>query len=83
MSVATAAVTAGTFGKVLCIWNPAKFNGFGDVFLNRMLQVMHFLLGVEEAGRNRVAQQCVTVFFKGRDFRRIRDWPLCCFSCND
>lgn len=49
MSVTAAAVAAGAFGKVIGAGNAAKLDGFGDVALNGVLQIVHFFLGIEEA----------------------------------
>src|ERR1017187_10156773 len=71
-SVAAAAVAAGTFGQIFRDRDAAEFDGLGDDFLEGMLQVVHFLLRIEEAGRDGVFQQRVAVFFKRRDFRWVK-----------
>lgn len=70
MIVATAAVAAGTFFQIGGHGNAAEFDGLADVLLDEVLERVHFLLGIEEAGGDGILEQGVAVFFKRGDFRR-------------
>ena len=70
--MASAAVAAAGVAEVFGGGNTAGFERFRDVFLNRVLQVVKFLLRIEETARNGIGQQRVALFFKIGDFRAVQ-----------
>ena len=66
---ATAAIPASAFAfKIRFGRHAAEFEGFSDELINGLMNVMHFLLGFEEAAGDRIAQQRFAFLFEGRDF---------------
>jgi len=73
MFVAAAAVAAGTaFGQILRRRNAAQLNRLADLLLDEVLEIVHFLLRVEEAGGDGIFEQRVAVGLKRGDFRRFK-----------
>ena len=56
MIMTATAMSAGTFGQILRQRNAAQFNRLGDVLLHRMLQVMHYFLGIQKPRGHRIPQ---------------------------
>ena len=71
MAIATA-LTARIAAQVVFRRDPAQFECFGDVLVNRVLDGMHFLLRVEKSARDGILQQGVAVLFKIRDFHAFQ-----------
>ena len=55
---------ARAFLKIFCKRNAAQFKRLGNVLLDRVLHLVKFLLCVEEAPRDRIAQQRLAALFK-------------------
>ena len=72
MMATAAAVTAAGVAEVFGDGDTAGFERFGDVFLNRVLKVVKFLLRIEEAARDGIGQQRVALFLEIGDFRAIQ-----------
>jgi hypothetical protein len=60
----TATVTARSFVKIGLGGDAAKFERFGDVFLDGMLDFVKFLAGVEKAAGDGIVQERFAVYFK-------------------
>src|SRR5208282_700777 len=71
MSVAAAAVAARAFVKVRLAGDPAKFERFGNVFLDGMLDFVQLLPGIEKPTRDGILQQGVAMLFKIRNLRAL------------
>ena len=72
MMAAAAAVAAAGVAEVFGGGNAAGFERFGDVFLNRVLKVVKFLLRIKETARDGIGQQCVAMFLEIGDFRAVQ-----------
>ena len=72
VAAAAAVAVAGTAAQIFRRGHAAKLDGFADVFLDKVLEFMHFLLRVEKSAGDGIFQQCVAFFFKRGDFRRFQ-----------
>jgi len=72
MMAAAVAVAAAGVAEVFGGGNAAGFERLGDIFLNRVLQVVQFLLRIEETARNGIGQQRVALFLEIGDFRAVQ-----------
>ncbi len=66
--MATAAATARPAVDFVFSGEASQFQGLIHVMMDRLLHLVEFLLGVEEAASNRVLKQTITVLLKIRDF---------------
>ena len=66
---AAATIAAAAFAfKIRFGGQAAEFEGFADELIDGLMNVVHFLLGFEEAAGDGIGQQGFTFLFKGRDF---------------
>jgi len=67
--VSAATAVAATFtAEFLLGRESAQFEGFINVLVNRLLDLMKFLLGIEEIARNGILQQGIAMLLKIGDF---------------
>lgn len=74
--VAAATVPAGTFLQILLGGNAAQFKGLADELLHPLLQLVHFLLGVNEPFAHRIIQEGVALGIERGDFIAIQGEAL-------
>src|SRR5437899_15235 len=66
---AAAAVTARI--EVMLLWNPAQLERLGDVLADRLLYVVHGLLGRQKSLRDRIVEEGLASLLKVGDLRHI------------
>jgi hypothetical protein len=70
--VAAAAVAAGTFLQILLGGNAAQFKRLADNLLHALLQLMHFLLRVNEPFAYRIVQEGIALGIERGNFIAIQ-----------
>jgi len=65
--MAAATVAAGTAAQVFLGGNAPEFERLGDVFLDGFLYLVQRFLRIQEAARDRIAQQSLAILFKIAD----------------
>jgi hypothetical protein len=66
--MAAAALATGAGFKVAFLGNAAEFESLAHVLGDGFLDLLHFLLRIEEAAGDRIVQEGFAQFFKGGDF---------------
>jgi hypothetical protein len=72
VTVAAATVAARTFPQFIGQGDPAEFDGLGDGALDRLLDLMHFFLGVQKAGGHGILQKGIPLALKSGDFGSVQ-----------
>jgi hypothetical protein len=70
--VAAAAVTAGPFFEIFGRREAAEFEGFVDLLVDGLLDVMEMLLGVEEIAGDGIGQEGVAILLEAGDFLGVQ-----------
>ena len=70
--MAAATVTAGMVFQVLCGGDAAQLKGFGNVFLDGMLDFVQFLARIQKTARHGVLQQAVAMLLKIGNLRALQ-----------
>src|SRR5260370_33156305 len=64
---ATAAASAASAAQFLLCWHPSQFKRLADVFLDGLLDLVQFLLRVQESARHRVLHQRIAMLLEVRN----------------
>jgi hypothetical protein len=70
--IVTAAAATAAAIQIFRRRDATEFDGLADVFLDEVLELVHFFLRVEEAAGDGIFEKRVAVFFKRGDFRRFQ-----------
>src|SRR5262245_40980777 len=68
MMTAAALTAVASLTQIFGGWHAPEFKRLGHVLIDRRMHLMHFLLRIHEAARDRIAQQLFPLFFELGNF---------------